>query len=156
MAAVSAGLESKKNLSFFNTHTGENLDVCYCRNGVYPSRALNRIRHLLRDHRTGDTKAIDPHVLDILYRLSRRLGTAGPFHIISGYRSPATNAALHRKNLKVASRSLHVRGMAIDFRLPDRHTATVHAAALDIQAGGVGYYPESDFVHVDCGPVRSW
>ncbi|MFZ0240427.1 MAG: DUF882 domain-containing protein [Desulfobacterales bacterium] len=156
VAAVSAGLEPKKNLSFFNTHTGESLDVCYCRKGVYPRQALKRIRHLLRDHRTGDTKTIDPRVLDILYRLSRRLDTAGPFHIISGYRSPATNAALHRKSLKVASRSFHMQGMAIDFRLPDRRTDTVHAAALDIQAGGVGYYPESDFVHVDCGPVRCW
>lgn len=156
VAAAAAGPEPKKDLSFFNTHTGESLDVCYCRNGSYPARALNRIRHLLRDHRTGDTRAIDPRVLDILYRLSCRLHTAGPFHIISGYRSPATNAALHRKSPKVASRSFHTRGMAIDFRLPDRRTSTVHTAALDIQAGGVGFYPESDFVHVDCGPVRCW
>ena len=156
VAAVSSGQGPKKNLSFFNTHTGESLEVCYCRNGSYPAPALNQIRHLLRDHRTGDTRAIDPRVLDILYRLSRRLHTAGPFHIVSGYRSPATNAALHRKSLKVASRSFHMRGMAIDFRLPDRRTSTVRTAALAIQAGGVGYYPESDFVHVDCGPVRSW
>lgn len=156
VAAAAAGLEPKKNLSFFNTHTGESLEVCYCRNGDYPSQALNRIRHLLRDHRTGNSKAIDPRVLDILYRLSRRLRTTEPFHIVSGYRSPATNAALHRKSLKVASRSFHTRGMAIDFRLPNRHTSTVHTAALAIQAGGVGYYPESDFVHVDCGPVRCW
>lgn len=155
-AAAAADLQPKKNLSFFNTHTGESLEVGYCRNGGYPSQALNRIRHLLRDHRTGGTRAIDPRVLDILYRLARRLHTTGPFHIISGYRSPATNAALHRKSLKVASRSFHTRGMAIDFRLPDRHTSAVHTAALAIRAGGVGYYPESDFVHVDCGPVRCW
>jgi uncharacterized protein YcbK (DUF882 family) len=156
LAAVTRSLNSKKNLSFFNTHTGEHLDACYCQDGVYRSEALNRIKHILRDHRTGDIMAIDTRVLDILYTLSRRLDTPGPFHIISGYRSPATNAALHRKSAGVATHSFHTQGMAIDFRLPDCKTNTVHTAAVKLRAGGVGYYPESDFVHVDCGPVRYW
>jgi uncharacterized protein YcbK (DUF882 family) len=156
IAAVTQRLNSKMNLSFFNTHTGEHLDVCYCKDGVYRSAALNRIKYLLRDHRTGDTKTIDTRVLDILYTLSRRLDTPGPFHIISGYRSPATNAALHRKSPGVATHSFHTRGMAIDFRVPGCRTNTVHTAAVNLRAGGVGYYPESDFIHVDCGPVRYW
>jgi uncharacterized protein YcbK (DUF882 family) len=156
IAAVTQRLNSKMNLSFFNTHTDEHLDVCYCQDGVYRSAALNRIKNILRDHRTGDVKAIDTRVLDILYTLSRRLDTPGPFHIISGYRSPATNAALHRKSAGVATRSFHTQGMAIDFRVPGCQTNTVHAAAVNLRAGGVGYYPESDFVHVDCGPVRCW
>ena len=156
IAAVTRSLNSKINLSFFNTHTGEHLDVCYCQDGVYRSAALNRIKHILRDHRTGDLKAIDTRVLDILYTLSRRLDTPGPFHIISGYRSPATNAALHRKSAGVATHSFHTRGMAIDFRVPGCKTNTVHATAVNLRAGGVGYYPQSDFVHVDCGPVRYW
>lgn len=156
IAAVTQSLNPKRNLSFFNTHTGEHLDVCYCQDGVYRSAALNRIKYLLRDHRTGDIKAIDTRVLDILYTLSRRLDTPGPFHIISGYRSPATNAALHRKNPGVAAHSFHIQGMAIDFRVPGCKTTSVHTAAINLRAGGVGYYPESDFVHVDCGPVRYW
>ena len=156
IAAVTHSLNSKKNLSFFNTHTGEHLDVCYCQDGVYRSGALKKIKHILRDHRTGDINAIDTRVLDILYTLSRRLDTPDPFHIISGYRSPATNAALRRKNAGVASRSFHTRGMAIDFRVPSCKTNTVHKAAVNLRAGGVGYYPKSDFVHVDCGPVRYW
>lgn len=156
MASVTNSLNSKKVLSLVNTHTGEHLDVCYCQDGVYRPAALNRIKHILRDHRTGSIKTIDTRVLDILYNLSRRLETPGPFHIISGYRSPATNAALHRQSAKVATRSFHTQGMAIDLRVPDCKTTTVHAAAVNLRAGGVGYYPESDFVHVDCGPVRCW
>jgi uncharacterized protein YcbK (DUF882 family) len=156
IAAITNSLNSKMNLSFFNTHTGEHLDVCYCQDGVYRSAALNRIKYLLRDHRTGDIKAIDTRVLDILYTLSRRLDTSGPFHIISGYRSPATNAALHQKSAQVAAHSFHIQGMAIDFRVPGCRTNTVHTAAVNLRAGGVGYYPESDFIHVDCGPVRCW
>ena len=156
IASVTQNLNPKKNLSFFNTHTGEHLDVCYCQDGVYRPAALNRIKNILRDHRTGDIKAIDTRVLDILYTLSRRLDTPGPFHIISGYRSPATNAALHQRSPGVATRSFHTQGMAIDFRVPGCKTNTVHATAVNLRAGGVGYYPESDFVHVDCGPVRCW
>jgi uncharacterized protein YcbK (DUF882 family) len=156
IAAVTRSLNSEKNLSFFNTHTGEHLDVCYCQDGVYRSGAMNKIKHILRDHRTGDIKAIDTRVLDILYTLSRQLDTAGPFHIISGYRSAATNAALHRKSKGVATHSFHTRGMAIDFRVPNCKTNTLHTAAVKLRAGGVGYYPKSDFVHVDCGPVRYW
>jgi uncharacterized protein YcbK (DUF882 family) len=156
IAAVTRSLNSKKYLALFNTHTGEHLDVCYCQDGVYRSGALNRIKHILRDHRTGDIKAIDTRVLDILFSLSRQLDIQGPFHIVSGYRSPATNAALRRKSAKVASRSYHTQGMAIDFRVPNCRTNTVHTAAVKLRAGGVGYYPKSDFVHVDCGPVRYW
>lgn len=156
IAAVDQSLRPTRSLSFFNTHTGERLDACYCKAGRYHREALKTINYILRDHRTGDVKTIDPHLLDILYALSRRLDATGPFHIISGYRSPATNALLRTRSKKVASGSFHTRGMAIDIRLPDIDTARLHRKAVKMEAGGVGYYPESDFVHLDCGPVRTW
>jgi len=153
---ATAASHRERSLNFYNTHTDERLKTCYWAEGDYLPEGLQEINTILRDHRTGDTKTIDTRVLDILYTLSRRLDTPGPFHIISGYRSPATNAALHRKSPGVATHSFHTQGMAIDFRVPGCRTNTVHTAAVNLRAGGVGYYPESDFIHVDCGPVRYW
>jgi uncharacterized protein YcbK (DUF882 family) len=156
LASAAPDLHARKNLSLFNTHTAEHLHICYCRDGAHNYDAIDRISHLMRDHRTGEVKPIDTRVLDILYRLSRRLSSRGPLHIVSGYRSPSTNQALHKKSAGVASNSFHVRGMAVDFRLPNCKTAIVSETAVKLKAGGVGYYPKSDFVHVDCGPVRRW
>lgn len=154
--AVIRGLVPTRRLSIFNTHTEEMLEICYCRNGVYRPEAMRQINHLLRDHRTGDIEAIKARLLDVLCALARTLDTSEPYHIISGYRSPATNSMLHRKSRRVARRSFHTLGMAVDIRVPGIDTISLHSKALKLQAGGVGYYPESDFIHLDCGPVRHW
>ncbi len=146
----------ERRLAFLNTHTGERLEACYCRAGRYDPRALRDINHLLRDHRTGEVGAVAPGLLDLLHRLGRRFETPRPFHVISGYRSPETNAALHRRNSGVASQSLHMVGQAIDIRVPGVRTGELKTLALALAGGGVGYYPQSDFVHVDIGRVRFW
>ena len=154
--AITRSLPPTRGLSLFNTHTNENLAVSYCRNGSYCSKGLAQINQIMRDHRSGDVRAIDTKLLDILYRLTDRLDQPGPFHIISGYRSQATNALLRRQSRGVARRSFHTQGMAIDIRIPDLQTNKLHTEALKLNAGGVGYYPESDFIHLDCGPIRNW
>lgn len=154
--AIVRGLPPTRRLSFFNTHTGEKLAVCYCRQGDYCSDALSEINHIMRDHRTGETRDIRPRLLDILYSLAKRVDPCEPYHIISGYRSPVTNAVLRKKSKGVARRSFHTLGMAIDIRIPGFGSKGLHAEALKLSAGGVGYYPESDFIHLDCGPVRHW
>ena len=111
---------------------------------------------MLRDFRNGQTHAIDPRLLDLLDALSARVETRSPFHVISGFRSPQTNAMLRRRSSGVAHDSLHMKGLAIDIRLADVDLPRLHKAALSLQGGGVGYYPSSDFVHVDVGPVRRW
>jgi uncharacterized protein YcbK (DUF882 family) len=145
----------ERSLAFLNLHTGERLRAVYWADG-YVDDELARIDSVLRDHRTGDVRPMDRRLLDLLHRLSARLDTTSPFHVISGYRSPKTNAKLAGKNKGVAKRSLHVKGMAIDIRLPDRKIADLRKVAISLKGGGVGYYPRSDFVHVDVGRVRSW
>ena len=147
---------SVRTLSFFNTHTGETLDAAYCIKGRYCPEALMRINHILRDHRTGEIAPIDPELLDLLHALSRKIGTRSPFHVISGYRSPATNAKLRRRSRNVATNSLHMEGKAVDICLPDRDLRSLRQAALDLSRGGVGFYPGPNFVHVDVGRVRFW
>ncbi len=146
----------ERRLAFFNTHTGESLETCYFRSGRYDANALQAIFHILRDHRSGEVHPIDGGLLDLLYTLSLRCGDPHPFHVISGYRSAETNATLHRRNRGVASQSLHLNGKAIDIRVPGVRTRDLGALARSLAAGGVGYYPKSDFVHVDVGRVRSW
>ena len=154
--AITRSLPPTRDLSLFNTHTNENLAVSYCRNGSYCSKGLAQINQIMRDHRSGDVRAINTKLLDILCTLAHRLNQPGPFHIISGYRSQATNALLRKRSRGVARRSFHTQGMAIDIRIPSLQTRLLHTEALKLNAGGVGYYPESDFIHLDCGPVRSW
>lgn len=145
-----------RRLSFENLHTGESLSVAYWADGAYLADSVRRIEQVLRDHRTGDVHPIDPGLLDLLHRLRGRLDTAAPFQIISGYRSPATNAMLADAGGGVARDSLHTRGLAADIRVPGRALRAVRDAALSLQGGGVGFYPRSDFVHVDVGRVRAW
>ena len=149
---------SARSLNLHNIHTGERLSVDYWLNGAYLPDALAAINQILRDFRTGDVRAINPTLLDALVRLHGRLETSKPFEVISGYRSPATNAALHAESEHsgVAIKSLHMQGMAIDIRVPGRPLLLVRDAALTERAGGVGYYPQSDFVHVDIGRIRRW
>lgn len=149
-------LPPDRGLSFYNTHTGEAATVEYCRSGCLVTPSLEKINHILRDHRTGETKAIDVRLLDLLNALSRKTSTDVPFHVISGYRSPRTNAALRATSGGVAENSLHLLGQAIDIRLPGTKLRDLYRAAVDLRRGGVGIYPGSDFVHVDVGRVRSW
>ena len=147
---------TRRSLSFYNTHTGERLGVCYFKNGAYCPGAMGQINHILRDHRTGDIEAMDARLMDLLYTVNLRLGSCSSFHIISGYRSPKTNALLRKNSTGVAKFSYHMLGRAIDIRLPGCDTRKLRQACLDLEFGGVGYYPRSDFVHVDTGAFRTW
>jgi uncharacterized protein YcbK (DUF882 family) len=143
-------------LRFTHTHTGERLAIEYFRSGTYLPDALTTVNHFLRDFRTGDVHDIDPGLLDLLHRLTTMTESAAPFQVISGYRSPATNAMLRHRSEGVAAGSLHLKGQAIDIRLADVPLAKLRGAAVSAGRGGVGYYPASDFVHVDTGRVREW
>lgn len=145
-----------RSVAFDNLHTGERLKVEYWVDGRYVPDALGAVDRVLRDFRTGETHPIDPRLLDLLDTLGGRLRTREPFQVISGYRSPLTNAMLRGESAGVAANSLHMQGMAIDLRVPDRALSSVRAAAVSLRGGGVGYYPRSDFVHIDVGRVRYW
>lgn len=144
-------------LKFNNLHTGEVLDVTFREKGSYLPDALSEINHVLRDHRTGDVAPMDPGLMDLLSDLARRIERpTGTFNIISGYRSPKTNAKLASRSGGVARKSYHMRGMAIDISMDGTELTHLHRAALRMERGGVGDYPRSGFIHVDTGPVRSW
>lgn len=155
-AWAQADRRATRTLRLDNLHTGEKLAVEYFDQGRYLDDGLAAVNHLLRDFRSGDVGAIDATLLDLLHRLATLTGSQRAFQVISGYRSPATNAALRERSSGVASGSLHMRGQAIDVRLADVPLATLRQAALSLQAGGVGYYAASNFVHVDTGRVRTW
>lgn len=142
-------------LDFVHTHTDEKLSVVYFHNGDYLPDALSAVENLLRDFRTGERHPIDVALLDILHELRSAHG-GGSFEIISAYRSPITNATLAGKSTGVARNSLHMQGRAIDVRLAGRDTGSLRDAAVALARGGVGYYPESDFIHLDTGRVRRW
>lgn len=148
--------EDVRRLAFSNLHTGEALNVAYWERGAYVSDALTAVNQVLRDHRTGEVHVIAPQLLDLLTSLSGTLEAPPFYEVISGYRSAATNAMLHEMSHQVASGSLHMRGLAIDIRMSGRDIRQIRDAALYLYQGGVGYYPESEFVHVDIGPPRSW
>jgi uncharacterized protein YcbK (DUF882 family) len=139
-----------------NLHTGETFNEVYYANGSYLPDALAEATRVMRDWRTGDEHFIDPGLFDALHAIRSRLETAAPFQIISGYRSPKTNAMLHSRSDGVAQNSQHVLGKAIDVRIQGVQLSHLRNAALDVSAGGVGYYPVSNFVHVDTGRVRQW
>ncbi len=145
-----------RRLVFENLHTGESLSTIYWEQGRYLPQALRELEHLLRDFRTGTAHAIAPGLLDLLCALRLHSGSTRPIQLISGYRSPATNAALRARSHGVAPLSLHMRGMAADIRIPGLPLERLHAIALSLRAGGVGFYPRSNFVHVDVGAVRRW
>lgn len=151
-----ASLRPSRRLHFYNTHTGESLKTVYWEKGHYVPGALHEISHLLRDHRTDEVKPIDTSLLDLIELLQRRMRTSKPFDVISGYRSPATNAMLYANTDGVAFNSLHMQGRAIDIRIAGRSTRALRNMAWNLQLGGVGYYPASNFVHVDTGTLRHW
>lgn len=147
---------AERILAFRNLHTGEYLRTAYWADGSYDAESLDRIRHLLRDFRSQQVGPLAPELLDLLWTLRRRMESREPFHVVSGYRSPKTNAMLRRLGHQVAVHSLHMVGEAIDIRLPGRSLRQLHKAAVKLRAGGVGYYPSSEFIHVDVGRVRYW
>ena len=153
-----AALGASRSVALDNLHTGEKLLIEYWQQGQYVQDALAQVNYVLRDFRSGDVHIIDPRLLDLLALLRQNLETSAPFGVISGYRSPTTNALLcgEHEHSGVAAKSLHVQGMAIDIRVGGRSLAALHDAALALRGGGVGYYPASDFVHVDVGRVRRW
>jgi uncharacterized protein YcbK (DUF882 family) len=158
LIAKSAGgvMPGARRVAFDNLHTGEKLDIAYWENGAYLPDALREVNYVLRDHRNNEIHDIHPQLLDLLTALSHRLEATPKFEVISGYRSPATNAMLHAESGEVAVGSLHMQGEAIDIRMSGLSLAYLHDAALELDLGGVGYYPWSDFVHVDIGRVRRW
>jgi uncharacterized protein YcbK (DUF882 family) len=156
LSAAWARSAERRSLSFVHTHTGERLSTVYFEGGEYRPAELGRIDQLLRDFRTGDVHPIDPGVLDILSDLRVLADRDEPYEVISGYRSPQTNAALRRCSSGVAEHSLHIEGRAIDVRLPGFATRKLRELALGMARGGVGFYAKSDFVHLDNGRVRCW
>jgi uncharacterized protein YcbK (DUF882 family) len=153
---AAAALGGVRSLAFDNLHTGERLAVDYWVDGRYVPDALSAVNRVLRDFRTGDVHPIDPGLLDLLGALRAKLDTGVALQVISGYRSPVTNARLHEASSGVATKSLHMQGQAIDIRIAGRPLDSVRRAALSLRRGGVGYYPKSNFVHVDVGRVRAW
>lgn len=147
---------SHKTLAFENTHTGDKLKLTYFEQGNYIKDALKEINYLLRDFHTDDVHPIDTALLDQLYALKQTLGVRKPFHIISGYRSPFTNASLRKRSHAVAKHSLHMEGRAIDIRIEGVSSRLIRNAAITMGRGGVGYYPRSNFVHLDTGEFRTW
>jgi uncharacterized protein YcbK (DUF882 family) len=145
-----------RRVKLVNQHTGEKFIGEYWYNGKYLPDAFNDIKMLMRDHRTNERFPIDPRLMDILYVLSSRLNMATPFNVISGYRSPKSNAMLSRSTEGVARNSLHMSGQAIDLRVQGMKLTNLRDSALRLKAGGVGYYGRSNFVHIDTGRVRSW
>ena len=152
-AAAASGARS---IAFSNLHTGESLAATYWEAGAYIPDALEALNHLLRDHRTGEVHAMAPGLFDLIATLRGKLETNAVVQVISGYRSPVTNASLHARSDGVATHSLHMAGEATDLRIAGVDLARLRDAAWSLQGGGVGFYPQSQFVHVDVGRVRRW
>jgi len=151
-----ASTQPERSIALLNLHTGEDLNTVYWCEGQYLPEALTRINHILRDHRSNEVASIDARLLDLLHELSFHMGSQTRFHVISGYRSPHTNTIMRQHSTGIARNSLHTQGKAIDIRLPDHSLASLHHAAIRLRGGGVGYYPGSNFVHMDTGRVRYW
>jgi len=156
-APVSAALSlPERRIRLANAHTWEKLDLVYWADGDYIPESMAEINHLMRDHRANRVKAIDVKLIDQLYILVSSLETQERVHILSGYRTPETNAALRRRSNGVAKYSLHMEARAMDINIPGVHPKDIHTNAMTMKAGGVGYYARSGFVHIDTGKVRSW
>jgi len=157
-ATGSSGLDpmARRRLHLINAHTWDDLDVVYYTQGIYIDENISQLDHLMRDRRANITKPIDPALYDQLLGLQHVLGTEEPVHVLSGYRTPETNAKLRSRSSGVAKYSLHMEGRAADIYIPGIPAKTIHEAALSLGAGGVGLYSNSNFVHMDTGPVRHW
>lgn len=155
-AYMRPSIEKARRLSFESLHTGERLSTVYWTDGQYLSGPMGEIDQVLRDFRTNVVHAMDPRLLDLLSALNNLFGGNAVFQVISGYRSPETNRMLVAASDGVAKGSLHLQGQAIDIRIPGVALKSLRDAAMSLKAGGVGFYPRSDFVHVDTGRVRYW
>ncbi len=155
-AAIDDIEPEERFLSLYNPRTKESFSGIYWCNGIYLAAALKKINRLMRDVRTNDVKQIDTHLLDLICAISIKLKTENPFHVISGYRSMKTNALLLKRGKGAAKNSYHLKGQAIDIRIPGLRTSVLRRAASEMKKGGVGYYPRRRFVHIDVGPVRYW
>lgn len=155
-AFATAFKQTERTIALLNLHTGEQVKATYWAEGAYQPDELQAISRVLRDHRTGDIHDIDNDLIEILNLLHHKMEGKQPFHVISGYRSPKTNQKLRQSSHGVAKKSLHMQGKAIDIRLPGSRISALRQTALEMKVGGVGYYPRSDFIHIDTGRVRSW
>ena len=150
------GAGDVRRIRMYSGRTGENLDTIYWIEGEYIPEALNEITYFMRDWRSDQTKDIDPRTIDIAAAAHRLLDVNEPYMLLSGYRTAQTNALLRSKSRKVAKNSLHIKGQAADLRLRSRSVSQIYRAATACEAGGVGKYSSSNFVHMDCGPLRTW
>ena len=154
--SVISGKGEYRSINLHNTRLGESLNTVYWIGGAYIPEAMAEITFLLRDWRLDLTKPVDAAVIDVLAAAHRRLDTREPFEVVSGYRSPQTNAMLRRRSRGVARNSYHIKAMAVDVKLKTRSVNQMYMAALSSYGGGVGRYSRSGFVHMDSGPIRSW
>ena len=154
--AIMPSFRGMRALSLHNLHTDERLHVTYWQDGKYSQAACASLNHILRDHYSGDVFPINVRLYDLIYDLQGKLDNRDTLEMISGYRSPRTNMRLAALSDGVAKRSYHTKGMAMDIRLPGTALPKVYHTALGMRRGGVGFYPDSQFVHVDVGPVRTW
>jgi uncharacterized protein YcbK (DUF882 family) len=145
-----------RRLRMYSGRTGERIDMIYWIDGDYIKDAVKEINHFMRDWRNDNVKSIDLRTIDIMAAAHNLLDVNEPYMLLSGYRSPQTNAMLRRRSRGVAKNSLHMKGQAADLRLASRSVSQMANAAISCRAGGVGKYYGSNFVHMDCGAVRSW
>ena len=150
------GAGDMRRIRMYSGRTGESLDTVYWVDGKYIRESLNEINIFMRDWRSGEVIGIDPRTVDVAAASHRLLQTNEPYMMLSGYRSPRANAMLRRSSGGVARNSLHMVGKAADLRLKSRSVGQMYNAAMSCRAGGVGKYSRSNFVHMDCGPVRNW
>jgi len=148
--------DSAKSLKFFNVHTGKHLNLTYYENGQYIDEALDEINIIMGDYRANEYTKIHRQLIDTLYDIKKLSSSRKPINIISAYRSPKTNRLLRRTHRGVAKRSYHMSGMAIDINIEDVSLRNLKNAAMTLRKGGVGYYPRSNFVHIDVGNFRTW
>jgi uncharacterized protein YcbK (DUF882 family) len=156
LAKTAQAAPGERTLRLYNTHTGEKVNTTFWANGEFVEDGLKDLNKVLRDHRNNKVAQMDPELLLLLTQLNEKLDNNRELHIISGYRSPESNAKLHAASNGVAKRSLHMDAKAIDIRLPGKDLKMLHKAAMSLKGGGVGYYDSSQFVHMDTGRVRYW
>lgn len=155
-AEAALRMRLERSIYLYNPHTGEFLRTVYWQDGHYQPTALRQVNRILRDHYSGDVHSMEPRVIDLLSVIQHKFGVQKPIHVISGYRSPKTNAFLRRHSDGVAAHSLHMEGKAVDIRIEGASIEHLGRAARSLRLGGVGQYPASGFVHVDVGRVRTW
>jgi uncharacterized protein YcbK (DUF882 family) len=153
---ASPQIKESRSLRLYNRHTNERESAEFFQNGVYQGDALAGLDHILRDHRQNISAPMDPKLFELLHQLQSKVDNHSEIHIISGFRSPKTNALLAGNSKGVAKKSYHMKGMALDIAIPGVDLKHLKDAARSLQLGGVGYYPNSGFIHIDTGRVRSW